>query len=149
MSQKFILRIKPRQRLFINGAVLRFDRKVSIELMNDAVFLLEQHVLLPGESTTPLRQLYLMVQTMLMAPESRSQAEPVYFQQMDNLNRLYDSVAIKEGMELVRQQYAAARLVEVLKTIRKLLPVEAEYLKLPADGTLKNADSKEEVETAA
>ncbi len=149
MMETFILRIKPRQRLFINGAVLRFDRKVSIELLNDAVFLLEQHVLLPGESTTPLRQLYLMVQTMLMAPESRSQAEPVFFQQIENIDKLYNSAALKVGMHLVRQQFASGRLVEVLKTIRRLLPAEAECLTLPVDATLKNADSNENVETAA
>jgi len=149
MTDKFILRIKSGQRVFINGAVLRFDRKVAIELMNDAVFLLEQHVLLPGESKTPLRQLYLIVQAMLMAPESRRQAEPVYFQQMENLERLYSSAAIKEGLGFVRQQFTSGRLVEVLKTIRKMLPIEAEVLKLPADGTLRNADSSEEVETAA
>jgi len=149
MTEKFVLRIKPKQRLFINGAVLRFDRKVAIELLNDAVFLLEQHVLLPGESTTPLRQLYLVVQTMLMAPESRWQAEPVYLQQMDNLDRLYASEAIKEGLVLLRQQFASGRLVEVLKTIRRLLPIEAEYLERPAAGTLKNAERNEEVETAA
>ena len=33
------------ERPFLNGAVLRVDRKVTLELLNDATFLLENHVL--------------------------------------------------------------------------------------------------------
>jgi flagellar protein FlbT len=153
MKNTFTLRIKPRQRLFINGAVLRFDRRVSVELMNDAIFLLEQHVLLPGDSTTPLRQLYLLVQTMLMAPESRTQAEPVFYQQADNIGRLYSNTLLADGVQGIRSLYLTGRLVDVLKAIRKLLPTEAECLNIPNGATLKNAvvdiESSKEVETAA
>ena len=48
--------LKAGERLFINGAVIRAERKTNIELLNDAVFLLEAHVLQPEEATTPLRQ---------------------------------------------------------------------------------------------
>ncbi len=33
------------ERFFINGAVIRIDRKASIELLNDVTFLLENHVM--------------------------------------------------------------------------------------------------------
>jgi flagellar protein FlbT len=33
------------EKIYVNGAVLRADRKVSIELLNDATFLLEAHVM--------------------------------------------------------------------------------------------------------
>ena len=33
------------ERIYINGAVLRVDRKATLELMNDATFLLETHVM--------------------------------------------------------------------------------------------------------
>ena len=33
------------ERIYINGAVLRVDRKVSLELVNDVMFLLESHVI--------------------------------------------------------------------------------------------------------
>ena len=54
------------EKFYINGAVLRVDRKVSIELLNDATFLLEAHVMHVEDVTTPLRQLYFIVQIMLM-----------------------------------------------------------------------------------
>jgi flagellar protein FlbT len=41
------------------------DRKATIELLNDAAFLLETPVIQASEATTPLRQLYFVVQMML------------------------------------------------------------------------------------
>ena len=37
------------ERFFINGAVIRIDRKASIELLNDVTFLLENHVMQAGK----------------------------------------------------------------------------------------------------
>ena len=56
------------ERIYINGAVLRIDRKATIELLNDATFLLETHVMQASDATTPLRQIYFVVQVMLMDP---------------------------------------------------------------------------------
>ena len=44
------------ERIYINGAVLRVDRKVSVELVNDVMFLLEGQVMQTSDSTTALRQ---------------------------------------------------------------------------------------------
>ena len=43
------------ERLYLNGAVIRLDRKATIELLNDAAFLLETHVIQASEATTTLR----------------------------------------------------------------------------------------------
>ncbi|MGY4285629.1 flagellar biosynthesis regulator FlbT [Bradyrhizobium sp. LM2.7] len=56
------------ERIYINGAVLRVDRKVSIELVNDVMFLLEGQVMQACDATTAMRQLYFVVQLMLMNP---------------------------------------------------------------------------------
>ena len=58
------------ERIGVGGAVLRVDRMDSKELMNDAAFVLEGNVLRPVQSTTPLHQLYLVLQTMLLEPKS-------------------------------------------------------------------------------
>ena len=63
-----ILSLRGGAKVYINGAVLRVDRKVNIELLNDVTFLLDAHVLQPHEATTPLRQLYFVIQTILMDP---------------------------------------------------------------------------------
>lgn len=62
------IHLKRNEKLFLNGAVIRMDRRGSIELLNDAQFLLENHIMQEEEATTPLRQIYFIVQTMLMDP---------------------------------------------------------------------------------
>ena len=43
------------ERFFINGAVIRIDRKASIELLNEVTFLLEAHVMQAEKATTLVR----------------------------------------------------------------------------------------------
>ena len=62
------------ERIFINGAVIRVDRKVCLELLNDATFLLEHHIIQPEEASSPLKKLYLAIQTILMAPSEGNTA---------------------------------------------------------------------------
>ena len=65
------------ERLFINGAVIRIDRKASIELLNEVTFLLENHVMQAEEATSPVRQIYFAVQIMLMDPTAVASAAPL------------------------------------------------------------------------
>jgi len=49
MNSGLKITLRAGERIFVNGGVLKVDRKVSIELMNDVIFLLEQHVMKPVE----------------------------------------------------------------------------------------------------
>ena len=72
--KKLQISLKPGERIYVNGAVLKVDRKVSIEFLNDVTFLLEHHVLHPDDTRTPLRQLYFIVQTLLIDPANGADA---------------------------------------------------------------------------
>src|SRR5262249_26702525 len=65
------------ERFFINGAVIRIDRKASIELLNEVTFLLENHVMQAEEATTLVRQIYFAVQIILMDPTAAATATPL------------------------------------------------------------------------
>ena len=78
MKNTLRISLKAGERIFINGAVLRVDRKVSLEFMNDVTFLLENHVMQPEEATTPLRQLYFIVQMMLINPAGVEQSMEMF-----------------------------------------------------------------------
>lgn len=78
MSRSINLSLRGRERIFINGAVLRVDRKVTIELLNDATFLLEAHVLQAEEAITPIRQLYFIAQAMLIDPRNAERVRTAY-----------------------------------------------------------------------
>ena len=62
------LSLRAGERIFVNGAVMRVDRKTSLELLNDVTFLLESHVMQAADAKTPIRQLYFLVQMMLIDP---------------------------------------------------------------------------------
>jgi len=40
VSKSMHISLRPGEKLYLNGAVLRADRKMSLELLNDATFLL-------------------------------------------------------------------------------------------------------------
>ena len=69
MKKAMHLSLRAGERIYVNGAVLRVDRKVTLELLNDAAFLLENQVMQAAQAVTPLRQLYFAVQLMLMEPD--------------------------------------------------------------------------------
>ncbi len=120
--------LKPGERIFINGAVLRADRKVTLELMNDVTFLLESHVMQPDEANTPLRQLYFIVQAMLMEPANLDASRMVFERTHGLLLAAFENEEILEGLRTVGDLVAAAKAFEALKTIRGLYRVEEAVL---------------------
>ena len=117
--------LRANEKIFINGAVLKVDRKTSIELMNDAAFLLEAHVMHERDATTPLRQLYFIVQTILMEPGERPDIRALLAQHLAAMERVYEEPSILAGLQRVAALARRNRPFEALKTIRALLPVEA------------------------
>ena len=117
--------LKAGERIFINGAVLRVDRKTSLELLNNAVFLLEAHVLQPQDTTTPLRQIYFVLQSMLMDPVAASHARDLAEVLIASTRKTFSNRDIVDGLGEVEVQMAEDRLFDALKTIRGLYPIEA------------------------
>jgi len=128
------LHLKANERLYINGAVIRVDRKVAIELMNDVVFLLESHVMQQEDATTPLRQLYFVIQSMLIEPQAGALARQLYEEQHKGLLAVYRNQDVLEGLVAVKQNIERGKVFEALKRIRALFPVEDDVMgKAPAD----------------
>ncbi|MGO9007077.1 MAG: flagellar biosynthesis repressor FlbT [Beijerinckiaceae bacterium] len=116
------------ERFYINGAVLRVDRKVSFELLNDATFLLDAHVMRVEDVTTPLRQLYFIVQIMLMNPADTPAAREMFDQALCTNKIRFGDPAILAGLESAERLIIENRKFDALKAIRKLLPLEAPNL---------------------
>lgn len=124
MTKAIQLSLKAGERIFINGAVVRVQRKVTIELLNDATFLLEGHVMQVEETTTPLRQLYFVAQTMLMdprnAPESRKLFEHLHARAIS----VFRNETILNSLRTIANLIAGERTFEALRAIRGLFPLE-------------------------
>src|SRR3978361_727601 len=112
------------ERIYINGAVLRVDRKATLELMNDATFLLETHVMQAEEATTPLRQVYFVVQVMLMDPASARTTAQLAASLITKSLEAFGHSQIRQGLDNVSDLIGRNRYFEAMKQLRALYPLE-------------------------
>ncbi len=124
MTNTLKLSLKPNEKIYINGAVIRVDRKVTIELLNDVQFLLEGHVLQPEDATTPLRQLYFIVQVMLINPQSAAEARDMFRRSLPLMLASFDDEHICTTLKNVDRMVGEGHVYEALKAIRSLYPLE-------------------------
>ena len=124
MSQTLRITLKANEKLYINGAVIRADRKVSLELLNDVQFLLENHVLQAEDASTPLKQLYFIVQVMLMNPNGGDAPRQLFRKTLPPLLDAFSDAHILSTLKHVDQLVAEDRTYEALKAIRGLFELE-------------------------
>jgi flagellar protein FlbT len=140
MTKAMQISLRAGEKLYINGAVIRVDRKVSIELLSDATFLLEGHVLQPSQTTTPLRQLYFVIQTILMQPASAGRARALFERLHASTTESFANPTIREALGTVAKLVADDRIFEALRTIRGLYPIESAILAKVADAKPAEAE---------
>jgi flagellar biosynthesis repressor protein FlbT len=119
------IHLKKGEKLYLNGAVLRAGQRCTIDLLNNAAFLLEAHVMQPDEARSPMQQLYFVVQTMLMEPGNSGLTKELYWHQSACLMRAVLNPDIRKGLEAADACVKADRYFEALRTIRRLIPLEA------------------------
>lgn len=117
------------ERFFINGAVIRIDRKASIELLNEVTFLLENHVMQAEEATTPVRQIYFAVQIMLMDPTAAASAAPLVRSLIESALAAYHTPELTGGLKSVAALLLRGRNFEALKALRGLFALEDHELR--------------------
>lgn len=133
MSRSISLNLRARERIFVNGAVLKVDRKVSLELLNDATFLLEAHVLQAEQATTPVRKLYFIAQAMLIDPANAWNARSAYDPFESALMRSGAAPEILSGLEAARRHLDAGKTFDALRILRGLFAIEDAGHPDPAD----------------
>ena len=116
------------ERFFINGEVIRIDRKASIELLNEVTFLLENHVMQAEEATTPVRQIYFAVQIMLMDPTAAASAAPLVRSLIESALAAYHTPELTGGFKSVAASLLRGRNFEALKALRSLFALEDKEL---------------------
>jgi flagellar protein FlbT len=128
MKSTLRISLKSGERIFINGAVLRVDRKVAVEFLNDVTFLLENHVLQPEGANTPLRQLYFIVQMMLINPEGAEQSKIMFKKSIIMLLASFQHDEILAELKRIDAVVNSGRPFDALKAIRSLYPLEEKIL---------------------
>ncbi len=124
--------LRAKERMFINGAVIRADRRVTIELLNDVVFLLENHVMQADEATTPLRQIYFVVQVILMEGAATDDTRRLSREFVSKAMCAFRNDEITAGLRKVDGLLDSERYFEALKSLRALYPLEAREIEAGA-----------------
>jgi flagellar protein FlbT len=128
MTNTLKISLKPNEKIYVNGAVIRVDRKVTIELMNDVQFLLESHVIQADQASTPLRQLYFIVQIMLINPVGAAEARDMFRRSLPMLIASFDNQDICNSLKQIDRMVGEDDIYEALKAIRALYPLERKAL---------------------
>ncbi|RFC63004.1 flagellar biosynthesis repressor FlbT [Fulvimarina endophytica] len=119
------------ERIFVNGAVVKADRKTTLEFLNDVTFLLESHVMQAEDATTPLRQLYFIVQMMLMDPANVDESRSLFARSLATMLKTYSNRDILAGLQDMHDMVERGRSFEALKCLRTLIPIEDRILGRP------------------
>ena len=128
MKNTLKITLKANEKIYVNGAVIRADRKVSLELLNDVQFLLEAHVLQPEAANTPLKQLYFIIQIILMNPQGAPEAREMLRRSLPLLLATFSDEHILATLKNIDRQVAEGHVFEALKALRGLYPREAAIL---------------------
>ena len=128
MKSTLRISLKSGERIFVNGAVLRVDRKVAVEFLNDVTFLLENHVLQPEDATTPLKQLYFIAQMILINPEGAEQSTNMFRKSVVMLLTCFKNEEIVSELKKIDGMVTQGRAFDALKAIRGLYAIEDRIL---------------------
>ena len=128
MSRPMQITLRGGERIYINGAVVRVDRKVTLELLNDVTFLLEAHVLQAEQATTPLRQLYFILQTILMDPPNAKMALDLFRRAHIATLVTFQNEGVLNGLRAVAELVERERFFDALRMMRALFDLEADVL---------------------
>jgi flagellar protein FlbT len=128
MRKALKITLKPNEKIYVNGAVIKTDRKVSLEFLNDVDFLLEAHVMQPEQAVTPLRQLYFIVQVMLMTPGDTASARELFRNSLPMVLACFDDQRLLSALKHVDQLVAEGQVFEALKLLRNFFDLETEVL---------------------
>jgi flagellar biosynthesis repressor protein FlbT len=128
MKSRFKVALRANERLYINGAVIACDRKTCVEFLNDVNFLMESHVMQAAQATTPLRQLYFVIQVMLMAPQDAASALRLYRIQLPAALGAFSHQAILSQVKDADRLVHETRYYEAMKTLRAVFSLEDEIM---------------------
>jgi flagellar protein FlbT len=119
-----MIHLKRNERLYLNGAVIKLDRRGSIQLLNDANFLMEAHIMQPEEATTPLRQVYFLVQLMIMDPKNAHLMMELFKVNVAQLRQITDDAELLKAIDSFEAKVLATGYFEAMKIIRQSFAIE-------------------------
>ena len=122
------IHLKKGEKLYVNGAVIRAEQRCSLEFLNNVSFLLENHVMQADKAESPLRQIYFVVQTMLIDPENAQITRELYWHLSGCLHSTLENAQLITGLVNSDTCIKNQRYFDALKILRGLFETEDKLL---------------------
>lgn len=121
-----VLKLSPRERVLINGAVIENgDRRSRLSIMTpDAHILRLRDAIHPEQTTTPVRRACFAIQLVLSGDNKPEKVHQDILKQIEELSQVFQDtdsrrILVEVGAAIIENQYYRA-----LKAIRTLIPRE-------------------------
>ncbi len=128
MSSTIRISLRAGEVVYVNGAMVRVDRKTSLEFLNNVTFLLENHMLKPADADTPLKKMYLNLQKLLIEPANSFATRQTFYEMHTHFIGASPLDVLNDGLVEVKNLINTGRNFEALKTLRRLFDIEKELM---------------------
>ena len=113
--------LKEDEQVYLNGAHIRVDRKVSIELLNKPKFLLENHIMPIADVDTSLKQLYFIIQLIIIHSVPHDEGRELFQQTTSSVLEKNQSPLIAQLLKNVHRCVNRGREYDALKMLRNAI----------------------------
>jgi len=121
-----VLKLGPRERLLINGAVIENgDRRSRLNILTpNANILRLRDAIHPGQVNTPVRRVCYIAQLVLSGDADPAEAQLQMMRGVDQLGQVFTDPDSSSLIERAREAVKRENFYQALKALRSLLPHE-------------------------
>jgi flagellar biosynthesis repressor protein FlbT len=127
--------LKPRERLVVNGAVIRNKssrHSLTVEFLNKVNFMREREIMMPEQAITPLLRVIYWLQITYIDPDQRAQAQSRFLELAQDLHDAVAEPRIRLAVATAVDLMQHGKFGAALKVLRDTLPVERALLNMAA-----------------
>ena len=127
---RLVLKLGPKERLLINGAVLENgDRRSRVTVLtSNAKILRLKDAIHPDDANTPVKRACYFTQLLLSGDIETEDARHHLLHQLDALGHVFHDDQGKDLIRTARKFFENGNAYSCLKSLRQLLPLEAQLL---------------------
>ena len=121
------LKLKPREQVFLSGALVKNGSSVAeFEVLNEVPLLREKDILLEGDADTTCKKLYLIVQTMYFDPTKKLECFQLFSELAIEVIRAAPTTI--KFLEVIHPLVSDSKYYAALKETQKLIQYEDQLL---------------------
>jgi flagellar protein FlbT len=125
-----VLKLSPRERVLINGAVIENgDRRTRFHIVSPNAHVLRlRDAIHPDQVTTPVRRVCYIAQLVLSGDVTAAEARPQLLRGIEQLSQVFTDPDSRVQLGLATEAVVAGQHYQALKALRSLLSRETRLL---------------------